>query len=679
MPNKKQHSVEIYSHTVPQFPLNCGCLLTLIVARNWKRKAGAMKTKILLAHIISLLCMVQAIGQVQSKKKIIVKKGFQIVLSDTAFISRHDTVLYQTPETGKIRVRENPYIRSSRFYDTLAKRASGNRASKNILSWVVKKKGRKVKLVNAIIKSEDVFKPYDGYRIESISFKAVDLLEGSVTDTLQKASTRFGIFVNRAHRDTRAKIISHNLLFKVGDFVDPYEFADNERILRQFVTLRDARIYVTENKKKPKTVDVVVVTQDVASMGVAGSYSSLQKYRLDAFDVNMLGYARQLRVSYFRNSNDTPMNGFEITLREPNFRSTFIQGELQYTDNYLRHRTRLALARDFFTPEIKYAGGIELYRTREKFYFEEYDTLELPYTENNIDLWAGRSFQLDKRTNLIFATRLNVRDFMAQPFVSIDSNSFFYNRTLMLASVGLIKRNYLKSLRIRGFGRTEDVPVGGSASIVMGQEVNQFTDRFYMEVNGNTGKYFLALGYFNISAAVGSFFKNRQAEDGLVTLTGTYFSDLVRLRKTQARQFIYFSYTKGFNRVLDQTIRLTGKWEDINQLPPLGNQRMTLGFETVYFMPWYAYGFQFALFHRVDFNLLSKRSVLFTKSALFPSIQLGARMLNENLVLPRFSFDVTYFGKNQNYNPEWQIKFATSFANLFGTSQTFKPTVAGFN
>lgn len=638
-----------------------------------------MKNKLLFTLIVSFLCIVQAVGQTDKLKKVKIKKGLQVVTSDTTYITKHDTVLWLSKqEEEKIKIRENPYTTSTRFYDRWRKKTATHKSTKNLFEFVVKKKGSKEKLINAVVKSEDVFKPYAGYTIESITFKGVDLLEGSVIDTLQKASTRFGIFLNKVHRDTRAIIISHNLLFQVGDAVDPYQLADNERILRQFKTLRDARIYVSETKKNSKLVDVVVVTQDVGSIGVSGSYSSFNRFRLDVYDINILGYARQLRLSFFRNSADRPKNGYEITLREPNFMSTFIQGELQYTDNYLRQRTRLALARDFLTPETKYAGGVELYRTRERFYFEEYDTLELPYTENSVDLWAGRSFQLDKRTNFILSTRINTRDFVAQPFVSIDSNSFFHNRTFLLSSVSITQRNYLKSFRIRGFGKTEDVPVGGAISLVAGKEINQFTDRSYAEINGILGRYFTAFGYLNFSLALGSFFKNSKGEDGLITLSSTYFSDLVKIRKMQARQFIYFTYTKGFNRVLDRTISLAGKWRDENGLPPLGNHRMTLGFETVYFMPWYAYGFQFALFHRVDFNVLSTSPVRLNKSTLFPSIQFGVRMLNENLVLPRFSMDLTYFGKNHTYVDAWQLKFSTTLPNLFGTSQTFKPQVSGF-
>ncbi|MBL7856479.1 MAG: hypothetical protein JNM57_02230 [Cyclobacteriaceae bacterium] len=637
-----------------------------------------MNRAVLFSLFFMVVCWADLIAQDQPKRRLKVAGGLLVILPDTTLITKRDTVLFLTEKERKaIRLRENPHIKSARFYDSLSRKASAYRMS-DILDWIVKKKKRKEKLVSLVVKSEDVFQPYAGLTIGSIVFNSVDMIEGSVIDTLQKASTRFGKFVNKVHRDTRSQIIRQNLLFSVGDVVDPYVLADNERLLRQFKTLRDARIYVSKNRQDPAVADVVVVTQDRGSIGVSGSYSSLKKFRFDLYDINMLGYARQLRLSYFRNTSASQTNGYEVTLREPNFFRTFIQGELQHTDNYLRQRTRLTLGRDFLTPETRYAGGFSMYRTFENFYFEEYDTFEISYRENNVDVWAGRSFQLAKRTNLIFCARVNTLKFMDSPFVSPDSNSFFYDRTIFMESFTVVNSNFLKSYRIRGFGRTEDIPIGGSVSLVLGQEVNQFVDRNYAELNGKWGKYFPSTGYFNLSGALGSFFKKGMHEDGLIKISSTYFSDLVKLRNAQMRQFIFATYTRGFNRVLDRTVDLEGKWS-VNAMRPIGNERVTLGFETVYFMPWYSYGFQFALFHRFDLNLLTADQMLLTKNSLFPIIRIGTRMVNENLVFPGFSLELAYFGKSGIYRDAWEVKFSVSIPDLFGTSENYKPKVSEFN
>lgn len=637
-----------------------------------------MTVKRTILFILLSICGILAIGQT-TKQKLVMKKGKQVVLRDTIFIVRRDTILFLTAdEMEEVNIRENPSVKSSKFYDSLEKKASLNKFTKEIFDFIVINKGHKEKAVSVIVKSEDAFKPYEGYTIASIVFKSVDLLEGSVIDTLQQATSKLARYVNRVHVDTRSSIIENNLLFRAGDVVDPYQLADNERILRQFKTLRDARIYVTKNKTHSKKVDIIVITQDVASIGASGDYTSPQNYRLDVYDINILGYAKQLQVSYFRSTLANPTSGYEITLRESNFSHTFIQGELQYTENYLRQRMRIAIGKDFFTPAIKYAGGLELYQTREKFYFEEYDTLQTPYTENNLDVWFGRSIEIKKRTNVIFTARANTLCFVDRPYVSSDSNSFFHNRTLLLGSVSHAERNFMKGFRIRGFGKTEDILVGGTVSLIAGKEINQYVHRTYLEINGNFGRYFPAMGYFNLSLAAGSFFK-LTTEEALISISATYFSNLLKIRKMQVRHFGYAGYTKGFNRILDRTISIAGGRKDDQGLPPLGNQRMTLGYETVYFMPWYAYGFQFAFFHRIDINLLSTDRNLFSKVALFPSVQLGVRILNENLILPKFSVNLTYYGANANFNAAWQLNFSTTLINLFGTSQVFKPRVAGFD
>jgi hypothetical protein len=628
----------------------------------------------LLTVILLLLCIWQVVAQQVQKKKIRVKKGLQVVLPDTTFIAKRDTLLLLSHyEAKRLRIIEDPQKQSSRFYDTL-----GARVHKDVFGLVIKKRGSRQRLVNVLIKNETVYMPYTGYTIGSILYKSVDLLEGSVIDTLQKAATSFGKFVNRVHRDTRASIIEKNLLFSAGDAVDPFRLADSERVLRQFRTLRDARIYLQPRKGGLRVVDVVVVTQDIGSLGFSVDYESSDRFRVDLYNINVLGYAKQIQMSYFRSAYDSPINGYEITVRDQNVMGTFIQGEVQYSNNYIRQRTRLSLGRDFFTPEIKYAGGMEVYHTNEKFYAEDYDTLRIPYSENNVDVWAGRSFEIKKRTNIIFSIRVNNLNFLNRPFVSGDSNSFFYDRTFVLGSLALAKRNFFKSLRIRGFGRTEDIPAGSSVAIVLGREVNEFKDRTYWELNGAMGKYFPRIGYLNITLATGSFVKSGVLENGLVQVNSTAFSDLIRLRNTQMRQFVYFSYIRGFNRLLDKTVSLEGKWKNANGLLPLGNRRMTIGLETVYFMPWYVYGFQFALFYRADINMLGTDESVTDEASFFYSIRTGVRILNENLVLPSFSIDLAYYGKNKNYSAGWEFKFSTGLVNLFNATQLFKPQVRSF-
>jgi hypothetical protein len=617
-------------------------------------------------------------GQAISTKKIAVKKGMQVSMKDTLFITKKDTVLQLSEkESANIKIVKDPHKKSSAFYKKLERKSSKSKITEGLFDLIVtdnKKPDR-----TEFQKSEDPFKKYQGYIIGSIVHRSVNILEGSVTDTLQVATSKLGIFINRVHRDTRSFIIAKNLTIDVGEEVNPYKLADNERLLRQLVVIKDARIYLKPSSKLPNTVDVIVVTQDVGSLGVRGGYSSPHNFYFGVYDINILGYAKQLQLSYFWNSKESPNNGYGIILREPNILKSYLQGEVEYQNNYLRNQVRLNVGRDFFTPDIKYAGGIELYRTKENYLFEDYDTLKVQYSENYSDLWAGRSFQLKSRLNLIFSTRLNTRHFIDRPFVEIDSNAYFHNKTIGFTSITLTKRNFMTGNRIRGFGKTEDIPIGASATILVGKQFDEFQDRKYFEVNGNIGRYFKSIGYFNFSLATGTFFRGSEPQDGLLKITGRYFSNLNKFHKTEVRQFVNLSYTKGINRITDQTLTIDGKWRNEVGRVPLGNERLTMGLETVYFMPWYVYGFKWALFHRVGVNVISRDEKLFNSASTFAMVGAGIRTLNENLVLPTFSIELNYYAKNKSFNSGFEIKFLTTLPNLYNTNQNYKPQVSEFN
>lgn len=236
----------------------------------------------------------------------------------------------------------------------------------------------------------------------------------------------------------------------------------------------------------------------------------------------------------------------------------------------------------------------------------------------------------------------------------------------------------MKSSLIRGFGRTEDVPIGGYVTVLLGKEVNEFYGRNYYEIRSNAGTYINRYGYFSGGVALGSFSKRQSLEDGLISLNASYFSDLFKINRVRSRQFIDLSYTRGISRVLDKTIGINGRWKDSNSIPPYGSERFVIGAETVYFMPWYTYGFRFAFYHRININVLTNNEHLFESKNFFTSIGAGVRMLNENLVFPTFTLDFTYFVGNKLYAPDFQITFSTQLKRLFTNDQIFKPMVSSF-
>jgi hypothetical protein len=602
---------------------------------------------------------------------LVVTRGLMVVLADTSFIAERDTVII----TEKGRLKEDPYAKSEKFYDSLEQKADRKRLTSQLHDLVIRKKRAPVKVDSAIIKSENAFRPYEGMIIRTIKIRRVDLLEGSVLDTTRLTTTKVGKLVNRLHTDTREFIIRNNLLFEEGDRVNAWTFSDNERILRQFKTIRDARIYLNP-VEGTQFVDVVVVTQDVASVGAAGRFGSFNNFNLSVYDVNILGYAKQLQVSYFRRGNGYPINGFEVALREPNFGKSFISGELKYTNNYLRERTSFSVGRDFLTPRMKYAGGIEAYRTREN-YLTINDTIPSLYKQNSVDVWLARSFHLATRTNLVLSARNNEVRFFERPAVSVDSNYFFYDRSLFLGGITLFHSNYFKGNLIRGFGRTEDVPVNTWIGTNFGKEFHEFYSRPYVDLRGGIGRYYDRFGYINLSASAGGFRAGNRWEDGLLAGNAIYFSNLIVTRRTKIRQFINASVLSGYARTTEPFVGVIGRWRGDYDFVPTGNQRITMGAETVYFTPGYFYGFKFALYHGFDINLLRTQHQK-SSSMILPSLRGGIRMLNDNLTFPTISVEVSYYVSTGAYPGAFAVRFSTTLPNLFGAPMSFKPVVAPF-
>lgn len=603
-----------------------------------------------------------------------IPKGYLAIVDDTSFVVKSDTTIIGR----RVRMKEDPYFKSEKFYDSLEERAQKTRVTRELHEMLIRKQKRAQTIDSVIIKSEDSYGRYNGMTIRSIRIKKVDLLEGSVLDTVLEASSKVGKLINRIHTDTRDFIIRNNLLFKVGDQVDPYKLADNERLLRQFKTIRDARIYIKPAEGTTGQVDVVVVTQDVGAVGASGTYSSLNKFGLDVYDINILGYAKQLQVSYFRNTAGHPVDGYEILLREPNFGHSFIQGEIRYTDNYLRNRASITAGRDFLTPKMKYAGGVEIFKTHENYVINRNDTLPQPYTQENLDVWLGRSIPLANRTNFIVAVRTHDYRFTSRPVIREDTNYYFFNRNYILGGLTIFKTNYIKGSLIQGFGKTEDVPVNGWAGVTFGPEYNDFSTRHYIDIHAGQGLYFRGWGYFYADFTLGGFRKGSMWEDGAVSFNARYFSNLVRAGRTKVRQFFNFSYVRGSNRTMIQTLTLNRGWRDVNGFVPEGSERVSFGLETVYFTHWYYYGFKFALYHGADFNAIASGEKIIEKKNIFPSLKAGIRMLNDNLVFPTLSVDVVYYIRTADFKPSFSIQVSTSLPRLFGAPQSFKPQIAPF-
>jgi hypothetical protein len=608
------------------------------------------------------------------------KVGDVLIIGDSLTVIEADGV-WIILQSKKAKVRENPYARATGFYDSLKVVSYKSKVTRELYNFLIRPTKKDVSDTLNIVKAEEVFVPFEGMIIENIRLIKVDILEGSVRDTLRAARSSFGRTANKAHIHTLDKIIRRNLLMKEGDCIDPYQLADTERLLRELPFINDARIYVVPRKLNGiESVELVVVTQDVFSLGVDGQLGPGRNIIGEIYDRNLLGSGRELSTGFILNPEEDKRLGGFLTLQHNNIMGSFINGYFNHENSWRRNGVQIKLSRAFISPATKWAGEVDIGKTAEfRELRVEAETREIQrtyYTLEYRDLWLGRAFQLqNKRQNFILASRYRTREFLSRPEISPLENAYYHHTTLLLGSASIIKREFLKSKQVLGFGRTEDVPLGYVAEVIGGKEWGEFSNRPYLGVDVRWGKYYNAWGYWNGHINLGAFQGTNTWEDGVAKIELGWFSPLYKGRSNDFRQFVDLSFTRGINQRSDVPLNL---FDQVRRLPDArwitGANRLALRMESVFFSSMYFYGFRSAFYLFTDMALISDKPNLVNTATFHSGIGLGMRLRNESLVFRTINVQLGYYpGGAQWFNQEVSTAEPVLFRNFSSVEPTLIP------
>jgi hypothetical protein len=533
---------------------------------------------------------------------IAVEAGKLVLFPDTLFIPEQDTV-FIVPGQVRVKIKENPYLQSEKFYDSLAQMADRSLVTRKLHELLFRSSAVELSDSIKLLRSEAPFEPYSGYRIADIRITTADFRGINIIDTSSVIMSAVGRVISTLHVDTKEKIIKNSLLFKSGDLVDPFELADNERLLRQFPYIRDARIVLVPVEEE-STVDVYVITQDRLSLFVDGDFDGFDEFFLEVGTRSIMGTGNQVSVAYQFNGDESPQSGYQLQLQNFNIQDTFITGALTYSDIWDKKGYEISFERDFLTPRTRWAGGLDVGDLEQirmedidlDSVFSEHDSVRVPYKNNFQDLWLGRSFILRNskdRMNLTLASRVFRQKFSERPYVSADSNYFFHNEVFFLNEVVMTKRKYLKSTMIQTFGITEDIPVGYLFKFLGGYKFGEFNDQPYVGLEATAGRYWSGIGYISGQAGIGGFVEDTRLEQGVFSLKGLYFSQLLRVKRSHFRQFVNIKYSTAINPLIDDPFGLQGDLRGISS-EVQGDRKFSVSSESVLFHALKFYGFSIA-------------------------------------------------------------------------------------
>jgi len=603
---------------------------------------------------------------------IYVERNSIVFTKDSVFFSERDTVIYVT-DTIRTKIEEVLKQKEGEdqeeFYNRIKEAMGKRKLGERVFDWIFELGGSPPDETDS---TQNQPRPppeaevHAGKYVGEIHLKQIDVFGPSVTDTAQEASTKLSRLYNRLHINTHDRVLYNNLLLEPGDMITPTRLADNERIIRSLPFIQDARLLVQPRELNSDTVDLLLITEDVIPYSFGVNPGGFIEGSVEIDNNNLLGTSHELDNIIIYEPDENPSWGYEGFYRIPNIRGSFIRGQLQYRNTMREDIRSLEFERRFVVPDIRYAGGIAVSHNRLTTFepwvdsYQIVDTFtratDIPYIRYGMfdqDYWLARSFgvkSFDNRTRLVLAARYNHRHFFERPSVAIDQNTAFHHRHFILGSLGFSKRYYTTERKVYTFGRTEDIPIGQLAEILVGPEYGEFYNRAFTGVQYSRGGYIRSIGYVSAAARWGGFWRDKTMEDGVLRFQLNSFSYMIHRRRTQYRVFLQADYTRLMNRTQSVDFR-TGlvSIRDKDGVRGLsspvmeGSERLALSLELLAYPPINFYSFRLACFVFGDAGLIAQTGEEVFRSPTYRGYGLGFRVRNENLAFKTFQMRIAFY------------------------------------
>ncbi len=503
-----------------------------------------------------------------------------------------------------------------------------------------------------LIKFQNNYFLFQGKTIKSIRIYKNNIFGKIINDTIVLAPNWLAKSSNKMHLQTRDKVLYNNLLFKVGDRVDSKTLAENERLLRDLPYIHEAKIIVNQNEIESDAVDILVVTQDIWSLGFDGGLSSIDRFDVNLYNANFLGMGHRLDNKILMKTQAEPYYGYSGRYRIQNTGVAFISAELNYRKTIDDEMERVRLARPYLPSKFRYEGAVDIRKVSQtaeiKVSSNSYEIFRVNY--NMQDHWLGRTFNLQSDidnllyiNSLLISTRIINKQFKNRPQVTDSTNELYYNGLLVLAGISYTKHQFLNGRYIFGYGRTEDVPYGHFAEFVTGWQSNEYVNRAYFGLRLLKGWYSGKGSSFYSNFNIGGFVRKKRFEQVTIDLKSGYFGKLYKWNRSFFRMYCKMQYTVGIHKMVGDTITIAqnkgirGLYND----QMYGTRRLTMSCEPVLYSHWLPANFRLACFAFADVGFIGRRKIVI-RNTLYTGIGIGFRFKNEELVFPsvelRFAF-----------------------------------------
>ncbi len=533
----------------------------------------------------------------------------------------------------------------------------------------------KIKTKKSKLKNPETYRKAEGEIVRNIYITTLDPFGYSIQDTSVHPSGFIKKMGNNLHVQTRAMIIRNLLLFKKNEPFDSLLVKESERIIRSQSYIHDVLFTTFKSSPNADSVDVFIRTSDIWTI-VPTFGASKSNINVGITDDNFLGLGNRFKVDT-KMYNTVNSNVTYIGYTIPNILNSYITCNIQYffsgkndlikdleferpvflpESSNLQYLTlgdrylvkSFELSRLFYSPVIKWAGGIYIGQLITSQNYIQTDTIRYLASRTNIqDYWAARSWQLFKgysvtarSTNFILSGRMLRVRYPARS-TEAESVNVFNNGNIFFAGMGFTSRKYLQDKYIFNYGKAEDVPVGWAFGTTFGLNVQQ-TNHLYLGLKAAWGNYY-PFGYLSAHLEYGTFIGSKGFQQEVVTGRINYFTKLFSLRNWKIRQFIRPTVIFGMNRLLTDNLTLSEGMKGFESLVYPATRMMVLTLQTQSYSPWNLIGFRFGPYLFSSFGMLGNATSGISNNRLYTVLGFGVLIKNNYLMFDTFQISLTYY------------------------------------
>ncbi len=606
-----------------------------------------------------------------------------LVTPDSTFDGKY-TAMVLMEDTIPYKLRTNRDAKNTALYDSISAKTKKIPLLHNLFNAMrVRQKMMVEDSTTSFTPSEAYFTAYEGKVIRSIRHQSVDIFEGDVDDITQSAESWGAKTLNRTHYNTRRWVKQNFMLFEEGDRVDAQEFSDTERILRSLNYIEDARIYMSALSAESDSVDILVVTKDNFPIAADVEVFSPNHFIIDPYTTNFIGLGHRLSGRVIYRATADQQVGYGVKYEMNNLFGAFVnlQFGLSQTDQQDLYEVRLT--KRFVSTETRFGGEFESYQISEdkKLDRQEGDSLInriIPYSALINDSWAGYSFlYLKDRHNqfLNFALRSYYVNFSDRPDVAPESQFEFHNQYMVFGNLSYRKIDYMKTTRLLGFGKTEDVPFGYLTDLTYGRQWTEFYTRDYFGAAWSWAQNYDFWGYYNFTLAGGGYLNQTNFEDIITTANFSYFSPLSSLLGVDFRNTFDANYMSVTRPNYYSKLKFDDNLWLLKQYGLFADSRLSFRLQTTLYTNINLIGFRFAFYPYINLGWMTDEDYFRGSKRFFSVYGLGMQVKNESLVIPGFHIRVGYLPHTIEGQSNWGVSFFFKDLSLISRMRSMKPRV----